>query len=103
MRLRPAVAALAAAFVAVAGPLAASAPALVSAPQVTSSDVVVESGAPITAQGVERFRTAAADLAGRGTPVKFVVLETKPGDSVGYARSLRHEAGAQYDVLVLSP
>ena len=83
--------------------VAASAFALVDLASVALSDVAVESGASLSTEGRTRLETAAADLLGRGTPVKFVVLSAKPADGQAYAVSLRRKLSYPGDILVLSP
>ena len=89
----------AAAILAAAGP----ALALVDLAAVASSDVAVERGASLSAGQRAQLEDSAASLARRGTPVKYVVLRTKPADAQGYADSLRGTLAFQGDILVLSP
>lgn len=89
----------AAALLAVASP----AFALVDLAAVASSDVAVERGAAVSAAQRAQLEDSAASLAQRGTPVKYVVLRTKPTDAQAYANSLRGTLAYQGDILVLSP
>jgi hypothetical protein len=82
---------------------AGSAVALVDLAAVASSDVAIERGASVSAAQRAQLEASAASLAQRGTPVKYVVLRTKPTDAQGYANRLRSTLAYQGDILVLSP
>jgi hypothetical protein len=77
--------------------------ALVDLAAVASSDVAVERGASVSAAQRAQLEDSAASLAQRDTPVKYVLLRTKPTDAQGYANRLRSTLAYRGDILVLSP
>ena len=82
---------------------AATAAALVPLEDVAASAVAVEDGASLSGADRQRLQDSARELTAAGTPVKYVVLASRPADPQGYAVNLGRRLGYRGDILVLSP
>lgn len=97
------VVASAVALVAALALMAGTAAALLDLAPVAASDVAVEKGSGLSGADRAALESAALALAAKDTPAKFVVLNAKPADAQGYARSLRAQLSYPGSILVLSP
>ena len=75
--------------------------AAVQAAELAAADVVVESGATISAADLERLEESARELRDRGAPTKFAVVANRPENPPRFAQDLRRGAGFNGNVLVL--
>jgi hypothetical protein len=82
---------------------AGTAGALVALEDVAASAVSVEEGANLSDADRQRLEESSRALTAAGTPVKYVVLASRPADPQGYASGLGQRLGYRGDVLVLSP
>lgn len=95
---------LAVVLLALVAAIALAAPALgqVAPAELSQSDVAIEDGASVSGDERTALEESASELAQAGTPTKYVVLDERPADPTGYARSVREGVGAEWTVIVVS-